>query len=192
MNKIKNFELGTILTMITGYSCVDDFNKVWNLVWYVCDNNKIGPIGIGMVKDEVKSHLLTIHPELKSISYQKGKKIDEFVSQQVEKFGSVLPVTKLGVEIPEKYRIKISKTSAEKFVDNIENMKSPHLRNCGSLSEREGAIEDYSTYQEPRDLENYKSFLNSSAYDEVREVKTELDNPLTLEKLRKRNVEHYN
>lgn len=61
-----------------------------------------------------------------------------------------------------------------------------------SLGEREGTIEDYSTYQEPRDLENYKSFLNSSAYDEVRKVETELDNPLTLEKLRKRNAEHDN
>ena len=30
MGEIKKFELGTILTMTTGYSCVDDFDKVWN------------------------------------------------------------------------------------------------------------------------------------------------------------------
>lgn len=108
MSKVKKFELGTILTMITGYSCVDDFNKVWKLVWFVCNDNMIGPMGLGMVKDEVKSHLLAIHPELKNVKYQKDKDIHEFVSQQEEKFGSVLPVTKLGVKLPEEYAIKAS------------------------------------------------------------------------------------
>ena len=106
--EIKYFELGTILTMTMGYSCVDNFDKVWMLVWYVCDDNMIGPMGLGMVKDEVKSHSLAIHPELKNVKYQKGKDIHEFVFQQEEKFGSVLPVTKLGVKLPEEYTIKTS------------------------------------------------------------------------------------
>lgn len=106
--EIKYFELGTILTMTMGYSCVDDFDKVWKLVWFVYDDNMIGPMGLGMVKDEVKSHLLAIHPELKNVKYQKGKDIHEFVSQQEEKIGSVLPVTKLGVKLPEEYTIKTS------------------------------------------------------------------------------------
>lgn len=108
MSIVKKFELGAILSMTTGYSCVDDFDEVWKLVWFVCDDNMIGPMGLGMVKDEVKSHLLAIHPELKNVKYQKGKDIHEFVSQQEEKFGSVLPVTKLGVKLPEEYTIKTS------------------------------------------------------------------------------------
>ncbi len=44
MSKVKDFKLGAILTMTTGFSCIDDFNKVWELVWYVCDDNMIGPI----------------------------------------------------------------------------------------------------------------------------------------------------
>lgn len=108
MSRVKKFELGAVLTMITGYSCVDDFNKVWELVWFVCNDNMISPMGLGMVKDEVKGHLLAIHPELKNVKYQKDKDIHEFVSQQEEKFGSVLPVTKLGVKLPEEYAIKTS------------------------------------------------------------------------------------
>ena len=53
---------------------------------------------MGMVKDQVKNHLLTIYPELKEAKYQEGKDIDEFISQQVEKFDRVLPVTKLGIK----------------------------------------------------------------------------------------------
>ena len=106
MRGVKNFELGAILSMTTGYNCIDDFDKVWKLVWFVCDDNMIGPMGLGMVRDEVKSHLLAIHPELKNVKYQKGKDIHEFVSQQEEKFGSVLPVTKIGVKLPEEYTTK--------------------------------------------------------------------------------------
>ena len=106
MREVENFELGAILSMTTGYSCVDDFDKVWKLVWFVCDDNMIGPMGLGMVKDKVKSHLLAIHPELKNVRYQKGKDIHEFIFQQEEKFGSVLPVTKIGVKLPEEYTTK--------------------------------------------------------------------------------------
>lgn len=118
--KVKNFELEAILTITTGYSCIDDFDKVWKLVWFVCDNNMIGPMGLGMVKDQVKNHLLTIYPELKEAKYQEGKDIDEFISQQVEKFDRVLPVTKLGIKLPEKYKMRTSSynsSSDSKVVD---------------------------------------------------------------------------
>lgn len=98
----KDFELGAILTMTTGYSCIDDFSKVFELVWFVCDDNMINTIGLGVVKDDVKNHLLTIHPELKNVRYKKGEDIQEFLFEQEEKFGNILPVTKLGMKLPEK------------------------------------------------------------------------------------------
>ena len=127
MDKIKNFELGAILTMTTGYSCVDDFDKVWKLVWYVCDDNMIGPMGLGMVKDKVKNHLLRIHPELENVKYKKGKDIYKFISQQEEKFGTILPVTKLGIELPKEYKIKTSSyvpsNDSEVIADLIEHFE---------------------------------------------------------------------
>lgn len=63
-----------------------------------------------------------------------------------------------------------SESQAKKFVDNIENMRNPHIRDCVSLEEKYGTIEDYTHYQEIKDLESYRRFLNSSAYDDVKEA----------------------
>ena len=40
-----------------------------------------------------------------------------------------------------------------------------------TASERMNAIKDYSETQERKDLEGYKSFLNTSMYDSIKEVK---------------------
>ena len=48
-------------------------------------------------------------------------------------------------------------------------MRNPHIRDCVSLGEKYGTIEDYSQYQEQKDLESYRKFLNSSAYDDIKE-----------------------
>ena len=101
MEKIRNLELGAILTMTTGYKLVDDFNKVWELVWFVCDDNMIGPLGLGLTKDEIKKHLLSIHPELRGVKYQNVKDINEFIREQEEKFGRFLPVTIMGEKLSE-------------------------------------------------------------------------------------------
>lgn len=106
MDNIEYFELGTILSVTTGYNCVDNFDKVWELIWFVCDDDMIGPIGLGTVKDKIKEHLFTLYPELKTVEFQKGKNINVFVSKQEEKFGKTLPVTKLGINLPIEDRIK--------------------------------------------------------------------------------------
>ena len=76
------------------------------------------------------------------------------------------------------------KTPAERFVDNIDKMRNPHIRDCVSAAEKFGSIEDYSEYQEQKDLERYKSFINSSAYDFIRDTEDEVNKQLTLIKLR--------
>ena len=106
MEKIRNLELGAILTMTTGYNCTDDFDKVWDLVWFVCNDDMIGPMVIGAVKDDVKKHLLNIHPELKNVVYKKGMNLNKFISTQEEKLGKVLPVTQIGVKLPENVKAK--------------------------------------------------------------------------------------
>ena len=110
MNEVENFELGAVLTMTTGYNCTDDFDKVWKLIWFVCDDNMIGPLGAGMVKNKIKRHLLTIHPELKEAIYHKGEDVREFVLEQSKKFGSEIPVTRLGIKLPEEYTINTEKS----------------------------------------------------------------------------------
>ena len=123
---IKDFELGAILSIITGYSCVDDFSKVFELVWFVCDDNMINTFGLGVVKNDIKNHLLAIHPELKNVKYRnsKGRNIHKFLSKQEEKFGSILPITQLGVKLPKEYRSKnlsyIPLNDSEVIVDKLD------------------------------------------------------------------------
>ena len=89
-----------------------------------------------------------------------------------------------------KSQASMKKMPAERFIDNITNMRNPHIRDCVSLSEKYGTIEDYSEYQEQRDLENYKNFINSSAYDDIKESESLIEKQLTLTKLRKIGAMH--
>lgn len=64
----------------------------------------------------------------------------------------------------------------EKFIKSLETgMFKNGLKN-GEIteSERMGAIDDYSIYQEKKDLESYKRFMNSSSYDEIKKVQVPL------------------
>lgn len=70
------------------------------------------------------------------------------------------------------------KTPAERFINNIDKMKNPHLR-----VEYE-THEDYSIDQEQKDLKRYKSFINSSQYDDIKEVESEMGRKLSLNNLR--------
>lgn len=60
----------------------------------------------------------------------------------------------------------------EKFIKSLELGKFKNGLKNGEVTdaERMNAIEDYSIYQEKKDLESYRRFMNSSAYDEIKEV----------------------
>ena len=67
-----------------------------------------------------------------------------------------------------------------------------HHKNEIDCSEKFGSIEDYSIYQEQKDLNNYKKYINSSAYDMEREIENKITTPrqLTLSYIRKIGGEH--
>lgn len=79
----------------------------------------------------------------------------------------------------------ISKEHAVRFIDNINKMRNLHIRNCGGICIVEYENEDYYENQEQKDLKNYKRFINSSAYDDIREVESGIGKQLTLSSLRK-------
>lgn len=81
--------------------------------------------------------------------------------------------------------ITIDCTPAKRFISNIEKMRNPHIRDYVSLSEKYASIEDYSEYQEQKDLESYRRFLNSFAYDDIKEIETQIGKKLALSNVRK-------
>ena len=101
-----DFDLDAILTITTGVKCTDDFNKVYELFWFIFEDDLIGPLGIGMLKDTARNHILRIHPELKNVRYDQSMDIDTWVNNQKEYFGDKLTISILGENV-----IKLEKQS---------------------------------------------------------------------------------
>lgn len=66
-------------------------------------------------------------------------------------------------------------TASIRLINLLESgkRKNHHIWLC-SISERDGLIPNYSKEPEQRDLENYKRFMNSFAYDDIRDVESEM------------------
>ena len=97
----RNFELETILSVTTGINHTDDFGKVYDLASYVFSDDTLSPLAIGILKDDLRNHLLTIHPELKDVRCTCRNRL-AWVEKQKINFGSELAVSKLGMPLNEK------------------------------------------------------------------------------------------
>lgn len=65
----------------------------------------------------------------------------------------------------------------EKFIESLQLGKFENGYKKGEVTDTErmkNGIEDYSMCQEEKDLQSYKHFMNSSAYDEIKEVQVPL------------------
>lgn len=101
----RNFELETILSVTTGINYTDDFGKVYDLASYVFSDDMLSPLAIGILKDDLRNHLLTIHPELRDVKCTCRNRL-AWVEKQKIKFGSELAVSKLGRCLEEKVTAK--------------------------------------------------------------------------------------
>lgn len=101
----RNFELGTILSVTTGTNYTDDFGKVYDLAGYVFSDDMLSPLAIGVLKDDLRNHLLTIHPELKDVRCTCRNRLAWLEKQKI-KFGSELAISKLGMPLEEKGTVK--------------------------------------------------------------------------------------
>lgn len=94
----REFSLEAILTATTGISCVDDFDEFFQLVWFVFNNDCINTFGLVAVKDNLKEHLLAIHPQLTGVQYnaQFETSFETWLTLQKEQFGEKLLVCQIG------------------------------------------------------------------------------------------------
>lgn len=92
----KDFELETILSVTTGINCSNDFSKVHELACFVFNDNFMNTMALEFCKDDLKEHLLDIHPQLRNVTppiIHYGIFLDSWLRQQKEKFGKFLPVS---------------------------------------------------------------------------------------------------
>ena len=94
----QDFDLRTILTVTTGINCVDDVSKVYELAWFVYDNDKMNNDELNARLGELKGHLLTLYPSLKDVTYnpQVETSFYSWLLDQLLEYGETLPVSKLG------------------------------------------------------------------------------------------------
>ena len=99
---IENYELETILYITTGYKIIDDCDKAYNLIWFVCNNPWLGPLGCAFARDTVIDHLISLYPELKEIDHVEAEGICKFLATKEETYNKFLPITMLNRELPNK------------------------------------------------------------------------------------------
>lgn len=97
----KEFKLETILSLINNKSFVDDFNEVFELVWFIYNDKNINTCGICVLREEMKEHLLSIHPELNEIDDIPVFKfsLEGWIKCQKLKYGESLPVCRIGEKL---------------------------------------------------------------------------------------------
>lgn len=102
----KKIDLETILSVTSGISCVDDFNKVFNLAHFVFDDEYISSISLLSLFPEFKKHLLSIYPELEGVKPDGRRGVtDSWINEQKDKFGNQLTVC----QVKDREKVKIKK-----------------------------------------------------------------------------------
>ena len=92
----EDFDLETILSIITGINCTNDFFNVYELFWFIFEDPMIDSEKIVSLREIAKNHLLKIHPMLRRVKYDKNIPIDEWIRRQKILFGNSLTVSIIG------------------------------------------------------------------------------------------------
>ena len=96
----KEFNLEVILSIITGVNFCNSFLDIFELFCFVFDDGTITTLGLGILKDDLRRHLLKIHPELGNIKVYEYN--EEWVNEQKEKFGDTLRISNFGQKLKNK------------------------------------------------------------------------------------------
>ena len=64
----EDFELETVLSLVTGYNFTNDFDKVFDLVQFIFEDPFIDILGFNILKEAAIKHIFYLYPELQNIS----------------------------------------------------------------------------------------------------------------------------
>ena len=128
----KDFELETILSITTNINCTSNFSKVHELACFVFNDDFMTTIALEFCKDDLKEHILNIHPQLKNVTpplIHYGIFLDNWLKQQKEEFGVFLPISEFNIPL-----VQNPQTS-----NNIQNnsIKSNYVKPSIKLQELE-------------------------------------------------------
>lgn len=111
----KDFSLESILSVTTGVTCTNNYDDIFELAYFVFDDETINYWALDKVSDYFRDHLLRIHPDLKDVKPPKKKKMDDndykfilgaWLDNQKIMFGENLPVSRFGRKLVTETDIK--------------------------------------------------------------------------------------
>ena len=114
----KDFNLEAILTVTTGNALTDDFCDVFELAKFVFDDESINTSGIQVLKQPLRQHLLTIHPELDEVGRVPTLFLDSWLRLQKEKYGAMLSVPQIGEQLEKDVKVNIKKPKTNRVICN--------------------------------------------------------------------------
>ena len=95
----EEFSLESVLSIITGINCTNDFNEVYELFWFMFEDPFINTLGIVELRNSARNHILNIHPELRGVKYDKNMNFEKWINEQKELFGDSLVISVIGEPI---------------------------------------------------------------------------------------------
>ena len=95
----EDFDLESVLSIITGINCTDDFYKVYELMWFMFEDQAIDNDKIIFLRNIAKNHILNIHPELKRVKIDTNIPLDYWIKKQKFIYGNTLTISVVGEPI---------------------------------------------------------------------------------------------
>ena len=95
----REFDLESILSVLTGINCTNDFYKVFELYWFMFEDDLINISGIQSLNSIAKNHILRIHPELKNIKFNNEMNLDLWLTNIKNIYGNTMTISIIGEPI---------------------------------------------------------------------------------------------
>jgi len=109
----EEFDLESVLTVITGINFTDDFSKIYDLYSFIFEDPLISTEEIIELSAIAKKHLLKIHPWLTTLSYNKITSKNNWLQTIKTIYGDNILVSVLGEPVIrlDKNSLKLEKRS---------------------------------------------------------------------------------
>ena len=89
----EDFELETILSVVTGINFTSNFGRIYDLFSFMFEDENIDIQKVNEYIPIARMHILTIHPELLNMTFNTNGNISEWLNDQKRIFGDFLKVS---------------------------------------------------------------------------------------------------
>ena len=90
-----DFELETVLSIITGINFTNDINSIYDLYSFIFEDPMLEYVDFNKLNELAKNHIFRIHPELKRVSIN-STDLDKWLKLQKNIYGDTITISIIG------------------------------------------------------------------------------------------------